>query len=599
MRFHKDFSFKKCLFFLLLSIFILLGGCGQASTSATGESADAESSNATSTYLPYADFLNEIFKEDVTSDTLTLHYTLAHPENYGITDYPVTLGTVSGDADSESLATIENTQDVLHAYNYSALSTEEQLTYDILDDTLCMNEEFSQYPYYEEILSPTSGTQTQLPILLAEYTFYSEKDVTDYLTLLEDVPDYFNRVLTYEQNKSDAGLFMSSDNLDTVINQCQTYADPQNSTYLFDTFESRLSTLTDLSDEQKEAYIQQNQDILTSSVFPAYQALADGLSALRDDSIVAQGLCNYPNGKDYYQLLVKSVTGSDLSIEEMEELVANKRSDDLAVCSDLLAQNSNIYSDAQSATLSLTEPEDMLNDLIEKMSNDFPAAPDTSFTVKTVESSLEDFLSPAFYLSTPIDDTSENSIYINPGYVCDGLDLYTTLAHEGYPGHLYQNLYTKSSGLSNVRYLFSFGGYTEGWATYVEMQAYYYAGLDTDTAEFLQKQRSALLSLYATLDMKIHYDGWTTDDCSDFLSNYGISDTSTIQDIYDYIVMEPGNYLKYYVGYLEFLELREKATSHYKDDFSLSAFHQAILEMGPAPFYILDEYLFDCMDDIL
>ena len=63
-------------------------------------------------------------------------------------------------------------------------------------------------------------------------------------------------------------------------------------------------------------------------------------------------------------------------------------------------------------------------------------------------------------------------IYINNGSVSSSEDLYTTLAHEGYPGHLYQNVYFLSNCTSPVRTVLSFGSYVEGWATYVENYAY-------------------------------------------------------------------------------------------------------------------------------
>ena len=57
---------------------------------------------------------------------------------------------------------------------------------------------------------------------------------------------------------------------------------------------------------------------------------------------------------------------------------------------------------------------------------------------------MEEYLSPAFYMIPAIDNTSENVIYINKGHITDNLSLFTTFAHEGYPGHLYQNVYYAS-----------------------------------------------------------------------------------------------------------------------------------------------------------
>ena len=59
------------------------------------------------------------------------------------------------------------------------------------------------------------------------------------------------------------------------------------------------------------------------------------------------------------------------------------------------------------------------------------------------------------------------------------------------------------------------------------------------------------------------------------------------------MVDEPANYLKYTIGYLEFMELREKAEKKLGDKFNQKNFHQFLLDMGPCQFYVLDEYLDD------
>ena len=199
-------------------------------------------------------------------------------------------------------------------------------------------------------------------------------------------------------------------------------------------------------------------------------------------------------------------------------------------------------------------------------------------------------MAPAFYLTSPMDRFTENCIYVNPGNDYNEIELFTTLAHEGYPGHLYQTVYSYSKDLLPIRYILYHGGYTEGWATYVEMLSYHYAGLDENMAEALMLNQDATLSLYATIDMGVHYDGWSLADTVDFLGAYGITTTSVISKIYQTIIENPANYLKYYIGYLEFLSLKEQAKKYYGNDYSELMFHTTILNMGSAPFYLLEKY---------
>ena len=172
----------------------------------------------------------------------------------------------------------------------------------------------------------------------------------------------------------------------------------------------------------------------------------------------------------------------------------------------------------------------------------------------------------------------------------DDLTLFTTLAHEGYPGHLYQTVYYESTDPDPIRSIMDFGGYVEGWATYAEMGSYYLTPLSKEQATLLQKNSSIILGLYALADMGIHYDGWSRMDTVAFFSNYGITDAETVERIYELIIGSPGNYLKYYIGYLEFLQLKKEYIAQAGDSFSQEAFHKSVLDVGPAPFDVVKKY---------
>ena len=235
-------------------------------------------------------------------------------------------------------------------------------------------------------------------------------------------------------------------------------------------------------------------------------------------------------------------------------------------------------------------PVTILQDLKEKISGAFPELSDTTVQVKYVPEAMEEHLSPAFYMIPAIDDYEQNVIYVNQAYMGNTLTLFTTLAHEGYPGHLYQTVYFSETNPDPVRMSFGFGGYVEGWATYAEMCSYYLAPLTKQQATLLQKNNSILLGLYSLADIGIHYEGWSLLDTIAFFSNYGITQTVKIEEIYDLIIGSPGNYLKYYIGYLEFLELKRDWMKEKGEDFSQKEFHKAVLSVGPAPFELVQKY---------
>ncbi len=562
--------FKKFLA-IFLSLSLLATGCSNISIPTNTDSA-------------FRNFTLNLFQQDVTSTTLGLHYTVQNPESYGIENSNITLGNYDID-DAASLAAIENCQATLDKFSYKELCVENQVTYDVLSYYLKIAKEGASYSLYEEPLSPVTGIHAQLPVLLAEYQFNSETDVKTYLALLETTPDYFSSLAEFEQKKSDAGLFMSEATADAVLEQCNAFISMGDDNYLLSTFEERINTLDNLSANNKADYISQNSKLLQSSIIPAYEHLIYALTSLKESEKNSQGLCYLPNGKDYYSFLVARETGSSRSVDEILTLTQSQISDDLLAMQDIVSKYPTVTQETASSIS--TSPDFILKDLEEKICTAFPVPKNVNVEIKYVPSALEPYLSPAFYLIPAIDNMKENVIYINQAHTLDDIHLFTTLAHEGYPGHLYQTTYYAAQDPDPLRNLFNFKGYVEGWATYAEMCSYYLSSLDKPSATLLQKNNSLILGLYALADIGIHYAGWNLERTVQFFNTYGIDDENTIAEIYDIIIGDPANYLSYYVGYLEILELKREIMEQEGKDFSQKEFHKKILDVGPAPFEIV------------
>lgn len=539
----------------------------------------------------FSSYTQMLFQDQLASDTIGLHYTLAHPENYGITDHEVSLGSLDETTVLSTRLSCENIRAACEKYDYDSLTTSQRLTYDILNYTLEQNLTGCAYYYYEEPLNPINGIQAELPILLAEYTFRDISDVEDYLALLTAVPDYFLDLTTFEEQKAAKGLFMPTFATDAIIAQLSSLLNPPAFSCLTETFPEKLSKLPDLDETCQTAYLEEHQTLIDKCLVPAYENLSHALSRLRETSRNEGGLCQLPKGDDYYSYLVKKTTASAHSVTELNEMIAEKRHKDLSELGKIINSNPDILSEMSHVKLNWNTPEQMLEHLKACMSVDFPDPPENAYEIKTVEPAMQKYLSPAFYLTAPIDDPDENNIYINPSYTRSEIELFTTLAHEGYPGHLYETISSYEQDFAPLRHVLNFGGYTEGWATYVEMRSYDYAGLDDTLARALQLNASATLSLYASIDIGVHHEGWDRDIVLEFLSDYGITSVEAADHVYELVVETPANYLKYYVGYLEFLELKKDAMFRYGSDYSDKAFHQALLSIGPAPFSIIKNYL--------
>lgn len=540
----------------------------------------------------FSEFCTTLFREEMKSNTMNLHFTLKDPKAAGIDSYEITLGSLSGDSPHNQARQLKKLSEELKKYSHRSLKGKDRLTCRLLSDYISRQQNLAAYPYYDEPLTPSGGVTSQLPVLLAEYTFRNTRDIKDYLGLLSQMDTYFLGILDYEQKKADAGLFMSDEACLKVIEGCEVFTEHPDDNFLIDTFSNRLNAMDGLTDTQKNAYLKQHSKVLSDHVLPAYSQMIKGLTMLLGRGHNNWGLCNFPEGKAYYEAVVSADTGCDDSVEDLFSQIAKARREDLTFCQNLLENNPKLASQSPKPDAALKEENAMISRLQKEILTDFPAPPQTEVEICHVDPALSEYLAPAFYITAPIDDISHNRIYINDAKNNTDIYYFTTLAHEGYPGHLYQTICTSSYGAPEVLSLLNYPGYTEGWATYTEMQSFYYAGLDPDLASLLQHNQAATLSLYATADIGIHYFGWEKEKNAAFWSEYGVDDTATVKRITDLILEEPGNYLKYYVGYLKFRQMREQLALENKS-FSVSAFHEAILRTGPSPFSVLEETVRD------
>ena len=386
---------------------------------------------------------------------------------------------------------------------------------------------------------------------------------------------------------------MNAESLQKVINQCREFSSDAENTFWASSFRERISNCQFLSNDEQIACEIRHQKLLHQAVFPAYTQLAADLNTMLPLAPSEPlGLAHVPNGTSYFQWLLTYQIGTDRTISEIRDLLEEQIATDYETILEAVRNGVDLLHPVSEHPLfdTDTDPETILHRLALKCTLDFPDVPAISWKIKTVPDSLASTLSPAFFLTPPLDIPEENIIYVNPAYEPDEKELVTTLAHEGYPGHLYQN--TFESSLPPIRSLFYIGGYTEGWGLYSELYAYDFLGYSTETASALRALSSLNYAICSVLDLEVHTSGWTEEDCSNYLQSFGITDAEQAHSLYLTILEEPANYLKYYLGYLEICKLKESAFA-LSPDLSLIEFHRWFLEEGPTPFSLLQKDLPD------
>lgn len=589
MRNNKFTSISRKFTALLLVLIITFttSGCGLSKafdffskeniTNITSQTASQEDNKE------FDDFADQLFREAISADTLSLHSFIQHPADYGITDYDVTLGGYDL-ANLDDVSELTECLTTLRSFSRETLSEKQQITYDVLDNYLQTELEYSDLYLLSSQLSTTIGIQVQLPIIFAEYNFNEKKDIDEYLLLLQDTDEYYANLIEFEKLRAAKGYFMEDKLADKIIEQCQTFIDTASTGYLITTFNEKIDVFPGLTDAEKNAYKASNEDSVKNHMIKAYTILKDGITSLKGTNKYSGGLCNYPDGKKYFEYLLKETLGWDKTVEQFDALLDSYMASYMLNMQKLMLQDQTVLDKFESFTFNMTDPTGILEDLKKRISDDYPEIANVNYNIKYIDESLQEYASPAMYFLPQIDNLSENSIYINEKATA-GEELYTTLAHEGYPGHLYQTQYFASTNPALIRYIIGPGGYSEGWATYVEVASYQYAQTGNELLNTLMSYNYAtILCLYGKVDIGVNYNGWTSADVLKFISAYGFTDESIAQEMYDSMVSEPGNYCKYVLGFLGFNELKKEAQSKLQTSFNLKDFHKYVLDFGPVPF---------------
>lgn len=579
---HRHTLFASICFILLSGT--ILFGCGQASTQTSLKQ------------KKFDRFLNSCFREYAAENTVTLHFKLSNPSAYGIkTPVSPTYGDFSSDTLKKNCSRSKELLQKLYTFPTSSLTKKQKLTWQIFQDYLnesIMNE---KYILYSSPLG-TNGLQSEIPVTLSEYRLDNEKDIKDYLSLVNQVPELFTQILDFEQERRNAGLISPSFVISDTIDQIDQFLNAsEENNPLIQSFEDRLTEVESLSKDQKASYIANNRLLVTDKVLPAYKSLKTSLQAYTNDSkntSSKERLCEYKNGQDYYKFLLMSNVGTDFSPEDCITILEAQLKNTVKDISSLTAKNKDLYTEYLSATPALSAPKEIMNTLKNDSLIDFPEIKNISCQLKNVPDALSGTSACAFYLVPPIDSTKDNIIYINKSRV-DSNELFSTLAHEGYPGHLYQTNYFLTTNPSPLRTFLHCAGYDEGWGTYAQLYSYNFIefkNVDEQTTKQLRqlyRDNDLLsLSLSSLCDLYVNYKNYDENALANYLQTYGI-DKDSAQNLYRYVIENPTTYLSYSIGYYELDQLKQTMSDSLGKAFKISDFHEAVLNVGSCNFSIL------------
>lgn len=526
----------------------------------------------------------EMFLDQATSDITSLDQYCENPANFGIdeTTVPVTLGEFTKEANDEWIEKCVGWREKLNTIDRSLLSDQLQLAYDTYCRYFDMEIESKDWFYCYEPLDEYVGLHMNMPLFFGLYLFKDETDIKNYLALLADMPRYFGQVLAFEQERANRGLFMTEKMLDDILEDLEKVAESGETSYLHNTFREAMEKQDYLTPEQRETYIARNDELVRTAWVEAYRLLYDGLEALRPKCRARIGA--YEQGGDayaYYCWKMKAEASNNRTIEEELAFLEECNS---SLYMTFIYSGSKCYNDLRAGKKitagSLAADESYLKTLMPKI---VPPMPDVTVTYTEVPEELQDSFSPAAYLTPALDGYRHNIILTNPK---DKKDYsMSTLAHEGFPGHMYQFTYQYALGtIPKYQLMIENNGYAESWSTNMEWNIAKindYDNMDLAIASFAGEYVSNILVTIVSL--KVNGQGASYDDICNYLEQWGIEEDD-IQDMYDYAIDMPIYFFKYTGGFCELFDLTNRCS---KGD--LVTFFTEYLHWGPSYFDLLDE----------
>lgn len=531
----------------------------------------------------FSDFEDELFQEMMSEDYTTLHFSLRDYQKYGIEKPDVNIGDASWDDYEDSVEDCDEYLKKLQSFDYDSLSETEQKDYRTIAFYLERNKELNSYPYFDWAFNSAEGVIDNLLTTFTEFVFYEKEDIDDYLATLASVPAYLDQCLENTKKQAAKGYFLTDAMLKATEDAIEKFVDKKDDNELIKIFNENIDAFDGLSAEEKEAYKKKNQEIVLNAYIPSYEKVAEELQKLKGSRKADYNVSSLDGGSEYYAALARYKTSIDADVETILDICTQYIEKSVDELYDIMQNHSEVTEE----TLDFDSAEDVLS-YLEGHLDAFPVLDKVYYNVQYLDPSVANDSIVAYYLSPPVDDMRDNVIKINGNNVSDVIDLYTTLAHEGFPGHLYQTNYYIQQQPSLLRTQLTMMGYQEGWGMFAEGQALHVSGLSEYASEYQKINIELNYVLSAAVDLGVNGLGWSTKDVSKYLDRLDLNG-SIAKDLYDFATLQPGTILPYGVGIAMFELLENKAKNALGNDFDQKAFNEVLLNDGNRPFEVVED----------
>ena len=543
-----------------------------------------------STNLEFKNYLDTLFAVVVDPHDISINLLFQDPEKFGINPQAYELGFTSQDDNQAHLAKIADVLQHLERFKDTSLSAQQIIDKKVLQESfqgsLAMKD-YYDFEFGNGVIGQSRSFLGSLPAYLESFTFHKQRDIDGYLHFIETLPESVAKHIEFERDRQQNKTGFGAEEIESIISQYEAIATAaQRLDYFllthFDAVIDTLDFVTNASELKAK-----HRALVSNQLASAYQSVSDAFRTLSASPV--QGLAHKPNGKAYYELLLKQSTGKDRSVSEIEKFVDAKLYEIALYLGTVSQEKQNAYFArySQEQFGDFKDGYAMLDFIEQASKNDYPEIAKPNYELRKVDPSMAASSSPAFYFTPYVDYTSDRKqlIYINGDFKNT---LYNTYAHEGIPGHMFQFSYFMSlKEMHPIRQVFTLSSNAEGWANYTEKRAVSYVS-DADYQAFYSAYTTLTEIVHIKADIGVNYYGWGRDEMADFFKGYfGELSSESIRDIYTNFVTNPAVYPTYYLSSMYYEELRTQALKALDDKFDLRDFHQAVLNGGSASFNVL------------
>jgi uncharacterized protein (DUF885 family) len=535
-------------------------------------------------------------------------------ERFGITGHNAKLSDASPAHQQRYFDRAKKNLEDLRAYPLAKQSASQQLSTHILEWYMTREIEGEKYQWHNYPVNQLFGVQNEFPSFMANtHRLLAARDCEYYRQRLIAIGPKFDQLLESLKVREQKGILPPRFVVEKVLAEMTHFvAQPAADNILATSFKTRAAKISELSDEQRNAFQKRVETAITDNVYPAYHKLIDYFNALLPKTTTDDGVWKLPDGDAFYAYALRKSTTTTLKPEEVHDLglreVTRIEGEMRALLDangfagrpigesmDALGKDPRFLfpNDDKGRADALAEYTRLINDAIERSRLLFATVPKAKIEVRRVPVFKEATSAGAYYNGASLDGTRPGVFYANLRDMNEvpKWSMPTLAYHEGVPGHHWQIATAQElKGLPQFRKLIPFTAYQEGWALYTEWLAKEAGWYEGDPFGDLGRLQAELFrAVRLVVDTGIHAKRWPREQAITYMRDKtGMGEKEVTAEIERYIV-NPGQACAYKIGMLKIQELRKRAQAELGAKFNQRQFHDVVLKNGALPLEILEE----------